>query len=51
MPPGRRVPAVIALGQTGEEESSTSSKKASVTGSWGVEDISENGNNVSSNTT
>jgi hypothetical protein len=51
MPSGRRVPTVTALGQTGEEESSASSKKAGVSGSWGVEDISENGNNVSSNTT
>jgi len=33
MPLGRRVPAVTALGQIGEEESSASSKNASVLGS------------------
>jgi hypothetical protein len=33
MPPGSRVPTVIALGPTGEEESSSSLKKSSVVGS------------------
>jgi hypothetical protein len=35
MPPGRRVPAFTTLGQIGEEESSASSKKASVLEFWG----------------